>query len=106
MGGTGVWGGSRVVSEKPATATDITTLRTEIAVLSEAVREMVGTLETQAEVLTALFQAVTAPDEGEGRLAEALMRIANGLDRQTEELTVIRASLAPADGPRTSQDGV
>lgn len=95
-----------MVSEKPVTATDIAILRTEIAILSEAMQEMVGTLETQASILTALLQAVTAPEEGEGRLAEALMRIADGLDRQTEELTVIRASLAPPDGPRTGQDGV
>ena len=64
-----------MVSEKPATATDIATLRTEIAILSEAMREMVGTLETQASILNALLQAVTAPEEGEGRLAEALMRL-------------------------------
>lgn len=94
-----------MVGEKPATAADIAGLRTEIAVLSEAMREMVEILETQAGVLTALLQAVTAPEEGEGRLAEALMRIADGLDFQTRELTAIRASLGPPDDSRMGHYG-
>ena len=79
--------------------TAITSLRDEVSLLVQGLRQMLAMQEIHTELLRAIGAAATAPADGEDALKDVLAKVVASLKDQSETLITIRdgIKLLPAD---------